>query len=187
MGRYWALVVAAFLMRGVGILSWMFSFFSLIALVVVDVQQMQNPTNDPVGQFVLGLSYFTLQFWALAGIFIGIGWFAAGQLISLFMDIETNTRRVAESANAAQRRRAKYTPRPELEDETSPAPTPPDFKRSITANMPPLPPERGYATAHITYNQDPKPRSPRPRLQSAEEPTSGDTYSYGRPGKRENE
>lgn len=232
MGRYWALNMLSVALRLMGVLFFggyvLFWLFYLInppqnTLQVIYTPSIQSalpasPENFTDFGFIL---YQTVYFIAaIIFIFLVAGWplfaltlYAAGQWISLHIDSEFNTRRVAARADDAQRRRLKLpavspedekfwqTHDPEVRSSTQymadesqqlwndalkaqqPKQTP---QRPITARMPQTPPERGTARARITYNQDPKPREKR-RLQASEEPTSGDTYTYGRPGKRDSE
>lgn len=141
MGRYWALSVASFVMRCIGILCWIFSAYALIALVVIDIQRMQNSTND-LNQLAFGLTYLTFQFWAFLGVFIGLGWFAGGQLLNVLMDIEANTRRVAERVDKRQARMAA----PPTESVFNREQLPPNRNHQV--------PVYGQSNYRVQYNQD---------------------------------
>lgn len=198
--RYWALAALSVALRGLGILSFTGYIAFWVGVIFLQVRYptpAQIPQAQSASEAMIYSAAYT--FTVITLIFLMVGWgllsltfYAIGQWISLHIDMEYNTRRVANHADAAQRRRLGIPPaRPEdvrFWDEQIAAQrdNPPDAP--APNRTPPSRPVRGESPRYrVQFNRDPAPRAKTPRFNQADDPTDGDRYTYGREGKRNTE
>lgn len=89
--RYWALWVFSFVLEWLGIVTWAFAGFFTVYILSVGYGYSANPA-DAWSMLVYQLMMYGVWRIMLVGALAGLALLAAGQFISLLMDIEENTR-----------------------------------------------------------------------------------------------